>query len=153
MGIKVTRGSPAPTKSRKDLVCGNIFRRVGGDRRYMALGSNGLHLSINIDNGVLATTTDSDAKVTLLGTGTLKVAKAPVEARLNTTKGALKPGDLFVIGHEASGKTVYGFLGRRKDQKGFVGINMSNPENYTANTDGAKKVTNVGSFSIAVSVT
>lgn len=146
-------GSGYPVSNRDTLKPGTVFRaylKSGPGRNiYVSLGSNGRAYSVNLGNGELASTSKTTKKVYIAGKAQIQASYWPHSDRTETTRGAVRSGQLFVVkGHE----TVYMHLGSLNDGR-FCSVNLSDPLNDNAMTHNAgSHVTIVGEGSFKATV-
>lgn len=151
MAIQIVRGAAA-THVRRDAVAqGQVFgvpNRAGRcGTQYAAIGANGRHYSVNLSNGVLASSGNPTKNCKLLGKWKFNVTKARHLER-NTTRSQVRPGEVFVV---ANGTKEYANMGRiTKDHNGWLSIPLANQQNHAYTENGDSKVRVIGIFRMDV---
>lgn len=150
----VTRAAQMPSIRRDAVKAGEVFQVVMknglGRKTYGALGTNGKNLSINLDNGELASTSKKDKKVIVVGKFTIRTTALSFPGT-PTTRGALGNSDIFRV---KGGETVYLNLGRFSDGR-YVSVAMGKAlgDDYAVTNNAGSHVEKLGTWEMAATIT
>ena len=139
---------PNKQTTRSNVPVGAIFGiNVGGSvgqKRYGAIGQNGKFASINMANGNLAFTSESQSgkKVIVVGSYDIKANLLPPSQHKKMARSKVADDMLFTI---AEGNNVYAHLGTNRDGD-CVSLNLRSRD-YAVGA-GRGKVTVVGSYKL-----
>jgi len=151
---RIERGKMTARK-RSEVGAGLLFRLVKtdgsmGDKTYASIGRNGKFYSINVDTGALASTTNEDKNVAVVGKykWDVRVATDPAQ-RVTKRRGDVTHGEVFVVGRDAadpSGTITYLAIGKNNEGK-FLAVNLASGD-YATTLNASKNVVVIGQGSL-----
>lgn len=153
--VNITRQKNMPATTRRAVLPGQVFSLVRRDgtvskKQYLAIGTNGKYLSVNLATGELASTANGNKKVAIVGKGKFRFNHFSSWNHRNATRRQVRSNELFQV---RDGGKVYAALGRFKDGR-FCAVNAADPQSgdYAAGDDAGKNVKVVGDYTISVEV-
>lgn len=155
MPIAVTRAAATEARdnglTRADVAVGQVFEvhnRSGarGTKTYAAIGKNGKNFSINLANGMLASTKNGNRPVKPVGSFEYVVNVDPDSTDVRK-RSQVKEGEVFKV---KGGTKIYGHAGMATNGERtprFIGVTFDTMDNSTT-VDGNKNVVVLGKWSI-----
>jgi hypothetical protein len=152
VAIQTTSAAPSSV-GRDTLKTGQIFRNVlrdgkTGKKLLGHIGYNGKAVSLNLQNGDVATSANQTRRVVPVGTFSIETEFSAVADRAEASRSALSTNDLFQV--KEDGGAVYANLGRLNSGD-YIALNLTSMD-YAVGHNASKRVTKVGSYRLKAKV-